>query len=194
MPLSHSLNVIFGAAAVSGAGVRRDRRRQLSEIIGDRRGVVAEQFADRTVDVEMDGRPVIRLPDFADAADDALGISDQLFAPEADVALDLLERGVRQQFDPLQDHPVDHLPVLLVAGGEDRQRRGGDVAGVFAGDDLGDRAMVGERGGVQQRLGNAVAERGVERLTPVLGAVDLLGERAEPVDRPAAQPVAYLGA
>ncbi len=27
MPLSHSLNVIFGAAAVSGAGVRRDRRR-----------------------------------------------------------------------------------------------------------------------------------------------------------------------
>ena len=27
MPLSHSLNVIFGAAAVSGASVRRDRRR-----------------------------------------------------------------------------------------------------------------------------------------------------------------------
>src|SRR5438270_14098995 len=100
------------------------------------------------------------------------------------------ERGVRQKLDALQDHPVDHLHILLVTGGENRQRRGGDVTAIFAGNDLGDRAMAGERRGVQQRLGDAVAQRGVQWLALIFAAVDFLGEGTKLVDRAAAQAVA----
>jgi hypothetical protein len=51
--------------------VRRDRRRQLSEIIRDRGGADAEQLADRAIDVEVNRRPVIRSADLADGADNA---------------------------------------------------------------------------------------------------------------------------
>jgi hypothetical protein len=138
----------------------------------------------------MDDRAVIGVADLADAADDTLRISNQFLARETDVALDLLKRGVRQQFDALQDHAVDHLHILLVTGGEDRQGCRRDVAAIFAGDDLGHRAMAGERAGMQQRLRQPVPKRRVERPAIVLAAVDLLGERAECVDRAAAQSIA----
>ena len=65
------------------------------------------------------------------------------------VALDLLKRGVWQQLDPFQDHAVDHLRVLLVAGRQDRDRCRGDCATIFAADDLSHRAAIGKRRGVQ---------------------------------------------
>src|SRR5206468_10462681 len=58
--------------------------------------------------IEMDSRPIVGVPDLADAPDDPLRIGDQFLAFETDIALDLLKRGVRQQLDPLQDHAVDH--------------------------------------------------------------------------------------
>ncbi len=44
---------------------------------------------------------------------------------------------------------------------------------------------------MQQRLRQAIAQRGVQRLSLVVKAVDLLGELAKAIDRPAAQPVAH---
>ena len=171
--------------------VAAHRRFELAEIDGDRVDVAAEQFAERAVDIEMDPRPVIGVPDLADALDDPVRIGDQLLALEPDVALDLLKRGVRQQLDPLQDHAVDHLHVLLVAGRQDRDRCRGDCAAVFAADDLRHRATVGQRGGVQQGLGDAVAQRGMQPLSVMDEPVDFFGEIAEAVDRPAAQQLAH---
>ena len=50
--------------------------------------------------------------------------------------------------------------------------------------------MAGERGGVQQRLRQPVAQGGVQWLALIFAAVDFLGEGTELVDRAAAQPVA----
>src|SRR5215831_20585365 len=90
-----------------------DRGFEFAEVASDGVNILAEQFAERAIDIEMDPRPVIGIADLADALDDPVCISDQLLALEPDVALDLLERGVRQQLDPLQDHAVDHLQVSL---------------------------------------------------------------------------------
>ncbi len=124
--------------------MRAHRGFELCQIGGDRLDVAAEQFAQGAVKVEMDHGPVIGVADLADAPHDPFGIGDKLFAFEPDIALDLLKRRVRQQFDPLQDHPVDHLHILLVAGGEDRQRVSCDRRAVFARHDLGHRAPVGQ--------------------------------------------------
>ena len=78
-----------------------------------------------------------------------------------------------------------------MAGRKDRDRRRGDRAAIFAADDFGDRAMVGERSGVQQGLGDAIAQGGVQPLAVVHGAVDLFGQVAEAIDRPAAQQIAH---
>src|SRR5262249_8135459 len=71
--------------------VRADRSRQPAEIAGERGGIVAKEFAERAVKVEMDRRAIIPVADLADAADDAFGVGDELFALESDVALDLLK-------------------------------------------------------------------------------------------------------
>ena len=52
--------------------------------------------------------------------------------------------------------------VVLVAGRQYRDRRGGDGAAVFARDHLGHGLLVTQGGGMQQRLADTVADRGMQ--------------------------------
>ena len=56
--------------------MRSHRGFQRVEIAGDRIDIVAEQFAERTIDVEVDLRSVIGVADLADPPDDPLRIGD----------------------------------------------------------------------------------------------------------------------
>ena len=92
---------------------------------------------------------------------------DELLALEPDMLLDQGEGGVRQELDALQDHPVELERIVLVAGGEDRNGLRRDLAAVFRGDHLGHRELPGESRGMKERLGEAVAKRGVQGLAGV---------------------------
>jgi hypothetical protein len=56
--------------------VRLHRRLELAEIVGNGIDILAEQFPERAVDVEMNLRTVTRFTDLTDAPDDPTRISD----------------------------------------------------------------------------------------------------------------------
>src|SRR6516162_10121395 len=57
-----------------------DRGFEFAEVASDGVNILAEQFAECAIDIEMDPRPVIGIADLADALDDPVCISDQLLA------------------------------------------------------------------------------------------------------------------
>ncbi len=69
--------------------------------------------------------------------------------------------------------------VVLVTGGENRNRRSGDRAAVFAGDHFGYRLFAAQRRRMQQRLAHAVADCRMQPLAAAHEVVHVLGLRPE---------------
>ena len=67
--------------------------------------------------------------------------------------------GMGQQIRPFQDGPIELEGVILVTGGQDRDRPLRDGSCVFRGDDFRHGLFLRKRGGVQQGLRQAVAYR-----------------------------------
>ena len=152
---------------------------QPAQVVRQRLQLHAEQLAQRAVDVQMDARLVVGVADLLDALRDVGREGKQLLPFQAHVILDDGEGGVRQQVHPLQDRAVELERVVLVAGGEDRDRRFRDGRAVLGRDDLRHRLLVRKRGGVQQRLREAIAHRRVHGLAAAAVLVELPGVGAE---------------
>src|SRR5690606_4042292 len=130
------------------------------------------ELAERAVEIEMDAGLVARIAYPGDAAGKIAGIIDELFARQADVALDALEGGVRQERGLLEDHAVELAGVLAVDRSEDRDRLLRYLAAIFTRHHFGDGAARGDRHAVQYRLRDAIADGGVQRLAVALHGVD----------------------
>ena len=118
----------------------------------------------------------------------------------------LAEAGIRYVCDWVNDDQpyffeIGNPPLVSLSmarsancSARDRDRRRGDRATVFAAHDLGHRAAIGQRRGMQKGLRDAVAKGGVQPPAVMHQSVDFLRQIAKAVGRSAVQHFAHHGA
>ena len=127
--------------------------------------VVAEHLADGAVAVDVQHGGVVGvlavLQNAVAQPGDVLG---QLLAVLTQLVVHVVDQGVGQHLCALDDHLVGVVVAVVAGLGEDRHGLVGHGAAVFVGHDLAHQATGGLRNCVQQGLGHAVADGGVQAL------------------------------
>ena len=156
---------------------------QLGDVIGHGGIVVVSvERADGAVAVDVQHGVVALVGAMLeDAVAQPLDIGGELFAVQAQLGFHVVDQRVGKHLRALDDHLVGVVVAVVAGLGEDRDGRFGHGAAVFVGHDLAHEAAGGLGHRVQQRLGNAVADGGVQALAVDLDALHHGGELAEVV-------------
>jgi len=155
------------------------------EVIGHSSRVEPEDLSDRPVDVDMEGRTVGGFgPERADPVGQPADVRPKQLPVPTELFVDVVDQGVGQDVHAFEDHLVG-VDVAVVPGlAEDGDALGDDREIVFLADDLGHEPVTVERPGLEEGLGQSVADGGMEPHTVEFQVFDLPGHRPERSDLP----------
>ena len=156
---------------------------QLSQIVGHCGVVlVAKGLADGAVNVDVEDWVVALVgAQLEDAVTQPADILFELGAVAAQLCLDVVDQRVRQDGCALEDHLVGVLIAVVAGLGEDRNRFIGDGGAVLVGNNFAHQSLGRFGYRVQDCLGNAVTDGGMQSLAVNLDGFHHLGQLSEVV-------------
>ena len=157
--------------------------RQLFEVIGHGLVViVAERGADGAVYVDVEDGVVILVGSVVqDPVSQPCDVLLEQFALGTELGLDVVDQSVGQDLRLLDDHLVGVVVAVVAGLGEDVDGLVGNFAAVFFSHDFAHHHVLCLGDGVQDGLGYAVTDGGVQSLAFDLDGFHLSGQLAEAV-------------
>ena len=156
---------------------------QLFEVVGHSLEVgVAEGSADGAVYVDVENGLIVLVRSVVeDPVSQPCDVLFEQFAMGTQLGLDVVDQSVGQNLRLLDDHLVGVVVAVIAGLGEDVDGLVGNFAAVFFGDDFAHHLVLSLGNSVQNGLGNAVADGGVQSLAFDLDSFHLSGQLTEVV-------------